>query len=233
LDALIGTMVASAFDAATALPAASVELDGGGCWIAFGFIGAGNVAQAIARCALAQGHKVIIGSRRGPQALVETVAKFGSTDARAGTLADAALAEMVVLAVPWPEAERALADAPAWNGRVLIDATNPFASYKPELRLADLGGRSSSSIIATYAYGARVVKAFNSVTMANFQKGPRAGDARRLLFVSGNDADTKQQVTSLVEGFGYAVIDLGDLESGGLMQQAGGPLAGKDLLLAG
>ena len=198
-----------------------------------GFIGAGNVAQAIARCALAQGHKVIIDSRRGPQALVETVAKFGSTDARAGTLADAASADMVVLAVPWPEAERALADAPAWNGRVLIDATNPFASYKPELRLADLGGRSSSSIIATYASGARVVKAFNSVTMANFQKGPRAGDARRLLFVSGNDADAKQQVTSLIEGFGYAVIDLGDLESGGLMQQAGGPLAGKDLLLAG
>ena len=198
-----------------------------------GFIGAGNVAQAIARCALAQGHKVIIGSRRGPQALVETVAKFGSTDARAGTLADAASAEMVVLAVPWPEAERALADAPAWNGRVLIDATNPFASYKPELRLADLGGRSSSSIIATYASGARVVKAFNSVTMANFQKSPRAGDARRLLFVSGNDVDAKQQVTSLIEGFGYAVIDLGDLESGGLMQPAGGPLAGKDLLLAG
>jgi predicted dinucleotide-binding enzyme len=198
-----------------------------------GFIGAGNVAQAIARCALAEGHKVIIGGRRGPQALVEAVAKLGSIDARVGTLADAASAEMVVLAVPWPETEKALADAPAWNGRVLIDATNPFASYKPDLRLADLGGRSSSSIVATYALGARVVKAFNSVTMANFQKGPRAGDARRLLFVSGNDADAKQQVTSLIESFGYAVIDLGDLESGGLMQQAGAPLAGKDLLLAG
>jgi predicted dinucleotide-binding enzyme len=198
-----------------------------------GFIGAGNVAQAIARCALAQGHKVIIGSRRGPQALVETVAKFGSTEASAGTLADAAQAEMVVLAVPWPEAEKALAHAQAWNGRILIDATNPFASYEPDLRLADLGGRSSSSIVATYALGARVVKAFNSVTMANFQKVPGAGDARRLLFVSGNDADAKQQVTGLIEGFGYAVIDLGDLESGGLMQQAGGPLAGKDLLLAG
>jgi predicted dinucleotide-binding enzyme len=198
-----------------------------------GFIGAGNVAQAIARCVLALGHKVIIGSRRGPQALVETVAKFGSTEASAGTLADAASAEMVVLAVPWPEAEKALADAPAWNGRILVDATNPFASYQPDLRLADLGGRSSSSIVATYALGARVVKAFNSITMANFQKGPRAGDARRVLFVSGNDADAKQQVTRLIEGFGYAVIDLGDLESGGLMQQPGGPLAGKDLLLAG
>jgi predicted dinucleotide-binding enzyme len=198
-----------------------------------GFIGAGNVAQAIARCALAQGHQVIIGSRRGPQALFETVAKFGSAEARAGTIADAASAEMVVLAVPWPEAEKALAHAPAWKGRILIDATNPFASYEPDLRLADLGGRSSSSIVATYALGARVVKAFNSVTMANFQKGPRAGDARRLLFVSGNDADAKQRVSSLIQSFGYAVIDLGDLESGGLMQQAGGPLAGKDLLLAG
>ena len=32
------------------------------------------------------------------------------------------------------------------------------------------------------------------------------------------------EVTSMIEGFGYAVIDLGDLESGGLMQQAGGRL---------
>jgi 8-hydroxy-5-deazaflavin:NADPH oxidoreductase len=198
-----------------------------------GFIGAGNVAQAIARCALAQGHKVIISSRRGPQALADIVAKSGSTEASAGSVSDAASAEMVVLAVPWPEVEKALADAPAWNGRILIDATNPFASYKPDLRLADLGGRSSSSIVATYASGARVVKAFNSVTMANFQKGPRVGDARRLLFVSGNDVDANRQVTSLIESFDYAVIDLGDLESGGLMQQPGGPLAGKDLLLAG
>jgi predicted dinucleotide-binding enzyme len=36
----------------------------------------------------------------------------------------------------------------------------------------------------------------------------------------------------LIESFGFAVIDLGGLVSGGRMQQAGGPLAGLDLFMA-
>jgi isoquinoline 1-oxidoreductase alpha subunit len=35
------------------------------------------------------------------------------------------------------------------------------------------------------------------------------------------------------EGFGYSVIDLGNLGDGGLIQQAGGPLASRDLLERG
>ena len=80
------------------------------------FIGAGNVAQAIVLCALAQGRKVIIGSRSADR--VDRRKPFQRRrrlEARAGTLADAASAEMVVLAVPWPEAEKALAHAPAWT----------------------------------------------------------------------------------------------------------------------
>jgi hypothetical protein len=44
---------------------------------------------------------------------------------------------------------------PAWNGRVLIDATNPFSEYSPNLVLADLGGKGASEIVAGLALGAR------------------------------------------------------------------------------
>jgi len=62
--------------------------------------------------------------------------------------------------------------------------------------------------------------------------GPLLG-ARRVAFISADDDGAKKQVETLLEGFGYSVIDLGDLRDGGLIQQAGGPLAGRDLLEKG
>jgi predicted dinucleotide-binding enzyme len=38
-------------------------------------------------------------------------------------------------------------------------------------------------------------------------------------------------VKGLIESFGFAAIDLGDLVIGGRIQQAGGPLAGLDLFI--
>jgi predicted dinucleotide-binding enzyme len=42
--------------------------------------------------------------------------------------------------------------------------------------------------------------------------------------------DAKTTVGALLRTFGFAVIDLGNLRDGGLLQQAGGPLAGLDIL---
>jgi len=57
--------------------------------------------------------------------------------------------------------------------------------------------------------------------------------ARRVAFISGDDADAKMQVHTLLQKCGYSVIELGNLRDGGLMQQAGGPLAGRDLFEKG
>jgi predicted dinucleotide-binding enzyme len=54
-----------------------------------------------------------------------------------------------------------------------------------------------------------------------------------LSFISADNDGAKKRVETLLEGFGYAVIDLGDLRDGGLIQQAGGPLAGRDFLERG
>ena len=43
----------------------------------------------------------------------------------------------------------------------------------------------------------------------------------------------QKEVEILLASFGYSVIDLGNLRDGGLIQQAGGPLAGRDLLEGG
>ena len=98
----------------------------------FGTIGAGTVAFAFAREALAAGHEVVLSGRRGPESLAGKVAELGQ-GASAATVEEAASLDYVLLAVPWPNVEDALRGLPAWNGRVLIDATNPFI-VQPQTR---------------------------------------------------------------------------------------------------
>ncbi len=157
----------------------------------FGTIGAGAVALAFAREALAAGHEVVLSSRRGPESLASKVAELGH-GASAATVEEAASLDYVLLAVPWPNVEDALRGLPAWNGRVLIDATNPFIEYSPNLVLADLGGKGASEIVAGLAPGARVVKAFNSIVTARFNEGPVKNGGRRVIFVSGDRPGTER-----------------------------------------
>ena len=192
-----------------------------------GILGAGSVGLAVGRQLIGAGHLVKLSSARGAHALTPVAQDIG---AEAVSVAEAAAGELVLLAVPWPAVPDVLDPLPDWQGRILVDATNPFVAINP-LQLADLQGRSASVVVAEHAPGARVVKAFNSITMANFEKGPRQGDTRRVLFVSGDDVASKQTVQRLITELGYAPIDLGGLDDGGRMQQPGGPLAGPDLLV--
>jgi predicted dinucleotide-binding enzyme len=195
----------------------------------FGTIGAGTVALAFAREALATGHEVVLSSRRGPDYLAGKVAKLGR-GASAATVEEAASLDYVLLAVPWPNVGAALQGLPAWNGRVLIDATNPFIETSPQLVLADLGGKGASEVVAALAPGARIVKAFNSIVTARFNEGPIKNGGRRVIFVSGDHLEPTDFVKSLIESFGFTPIYLGGLATGGRLQQAGGPLAGRDLV---
>jgi predicted dinucleotide-binding enzyme len=126
----------------------------------FGTIGAGAVALGFAREALRAGHQVVLSNRHGPDSLANLVSELGN-GASAAMIAEAASLEYVLFAVPWPNVEDALRGLPPWNGRVLIDATNPFSAYNPKLVLADLGDKGASEVVAALAPGARVVKAFN------------------------------------------------------------------------
>ena len=195
----------------------------------FGTIGAGTVALAFARQALATGHQIVLSCRHGPESLVGKVAELGD-GAFAALVEKAASLDYVLLAVPWPNVEDALRGLPAWNGRVLIDATNPFSEYSPQLVLADLGDRGASEVVAALAPGARIVKAFNSIVTDRFNEGPAKNGGRGMIFVSGDHSEPKEFTRELIKGFGFESIYFGGLLTGGRLQQAGGPLAGRDLV---
>jgi predicted dinucleotide-binding enzyme len=197
-----------------------------------GTIGAGAFAQAFAKQALKAGHKIKLSNSRGLDSLRKIVNQLGP-GATAASKEEAAACEMVLLAVPWDNVPETLASLPEWNNRILIDAINPFHGKAGEFTLADVGNLSTSQFIAALAPGARVVKALNTMSAPNLEADSIVNGARRVAFISADDDGAKKQVGTLLAGFGYSVIDLGNLRDGGLIQQTGGPLAGRNLLEKG
>jgi len=151
----------------------------------------------------------------------------------AATTEEAAACEVVLLAVPWDNVPETLASLPTWKNQILIDGTNPFHGKSGTFKPADVGNLSTSQLVAALAPGARVVKALNNMTVPNLEADPVVNGARRVAFISADDDGAKKRVETLLEAFGYSVIDLGNLRDGGLIQQAGGPLAGRDFLERG
>ena len=197
-----------------------------------GTIGAGPFAQAFAKQALKAGHRVKLSNRRGLETLREIVDQLGP-GAQAATKEEAAACDMVLLAVPWDNVPETLASVPKWKNQILIDGTNPFHGQAGDFTPADVGNLSTSQVAAALAPGARVVKAFNHMLVPNLEADPVVNGARRVAFISADDDGAKKRVETLLKAFGYSVVDLGNLRDGGLIQQAGGPLAGRDFLERG
>jgi len=186
-----------------------------------GIIGAGRLGQAMARTARRAGRGVVIANSRGPESLASVVSELGA-GVSAGTAEQASAAGIVVIAVPWDSVPAAVQGVD-WSGRIVVDATNNWGAD-------DLDGRTSSELVAELVAGARVVKAANTLGAEVLGSDPQEAGGRRVIFLSGDDADAKAEVATLFEEAGFVPIDLGDLATGGAMQQIHHPLAGLNLI---
>ncbi|MGH9455635.1 MAG: NADPH-dependent F420 reductase, partial [Terriglobia bacterium] len=76
---------------------------------------------------------------------------------------------------------------------------------------------SAAELVASWAPGAKVVKAFNTVGAAvfgNAQFGPQRADG----FYCGDDAGAKSVVTHLIEQAGLEPVDVGALVNARLLE---------------
>ncbi|GAP38555.1 NAD(P)-binding domain-containing protein [Piscinibacter sakaiensis] len=172
-------------------------------------LGAGNVGLALAGALLRAGEPVTIGVPE-PARHADAVAALGP-QARLTTSDDAvARGELVILAVPYAAA-LSIAQARAdWQGRVLVDATNPLA---PGLAGLSLGTTTSGAEeVAARAAGARVVKAFNTTGAENLADS-RYAQGRPMMPVAGDDAAARQQVLALAARLGFDAVDMGPLSA--------------------
>ena len=186
-----------------------------------GIIGAGRLGQAMARVPQRAGRSVVIANSRGPESLTSVVSALGE-GVSAGSPPVAATAAIVVIAVPWDRVPGAI-NGLSWDSQVVIDATNDWAAD-------DLDGTTSREIVAGLVAGARVVKAANTLGAEVLASDPHQAGGQRVMFISGDNDDAKAVAFVLFRDAGFAVIDLGDLASGGAMQQIHHPLAGLNLI---
>ncbi len=145
-------------------------------------------------------------------------------------MSEAAAAEVVFLSVQWQHVQPVLSGI-HWNGQVIIDTTNPIL---PGFTLAELNGKTSSELVASWANGAAVVKGFNTLTPTILGADPQDKGGKRVIFYSGNSETAKQKVAAIISKIGFAGIDLGRIDEGGKLQQfPGGPLPALNLVRVG
>jgi predicted dinucleotide-binding enzyme len=200
--------------------------------MSIGIIGAGALGSNFARLLAKGGITATIANSRGPDSLAGLVQELGPS-IKAGTVKEAASNDIVLVAVRWVDLQAALAGLPDWNGRIVIDGTNPVAFLDPNspdakdpsnplaaygIKAIDLGEKHSSRVFSAFVPGAQVVKAFNHLD-ANVLSEPTASGGQRVLFYSGDDTAAKAEVRKIIEQSGYFPVDLGGLD-------VGGPLAG-------
>jgi|SRR5512132_1794268 predicted dinucleotide-binding enzyme len=168
----------------------------------FGVLGTGSVGRTLAAKLRDLGHDVQVGSRQAGEDKV--------------VFADAAaFGEVVVNATAGGASLEALRAAGAGNlsGKVLIDVANPLDFSQGGPRLSVCNTTSLAEQIQEAFPDAKVVKALNTVN-ADVMVDPGIVPGSHTIFISGNDAGAKVQVSELLQSFGWpagAVMDLGDI----------------------
>lgn len=174
-------------------------------------LGAGNVGGALARIWASAGHTVTFGLPDSQSEKAGAAAKKAGANVRALSNKDAAAgAQIVALCVPWPAAENAIRACGSLSGKILIDCVNPL---KADLQgLATGTTTSAAEQVASWASGAKVVKAFNTIGAANFGNA-QFGSQRADGFYCGDDAGAKSSVRELLDAAGLEPVDVGPLRN--------------------
>jgi 8-hydroxy-5-deazaflavin:NADPH oxidoreductase len=177
-----------------------------------GVVGAGRIGGNAGRLLARAGHDVTVSFSRDPERLQALAADIG---ARAGTPAEAARSDVVILSVPWPMVDAALAETGPLDGRIVIDTTNQFGAGGWE-ELPD--GLTAAQLNQRRMPGARLVKSFNTLTAAFQASEAGRPDPRVVLFLCGDDAEAKDVVAGLIRDAGFEPADVGALSDAAVME---------------
>jgi len=181
-------------------------------------IGTGNVGAALGPEFAAQGHTIVYGSREPMREDVQALVAR-TTGASAKTPQEAVVgAGIVVLAVTGTAAvdvTRSLGDL---SGKILIDPTNVVAREGGRMSHGIEGKGSNAALIQAAAPGAFVVKAFNTLNVAQMTDPETAGGPITIM-LAGDNADAKATVATLVRGMGLEAFDVGGLEYAHVLEE--------------
>lgn len=189
--------------------------------MSYAIIGFGQFGQALARTFARKSIEVSVATTRDPESFAADAAAIGPTIIPA-TLAEAVKADVIFLAVRFeshPDVAKAL---PSWKGKTIVDVTNTYGVSAEEL-----GGQSSSRVVAQAFTGGRLVRGFNHLVAGVLEQDPAVHGGRRVVFLASDDDGAAAEIGALAENLGFAPIQLGGLSEGGLLVQTRGKSWGR------
>jgi 8-hydroxy-5-deazaflavin:NADPH oxidoreductase len=179
-----------------------------------GILGSGQVGQTLAKGFSTVGYGVKIGSR-SPEKLKAWIEEAGGKIS-AGTFEQvASFGDLVVLSTNGEATENAidLAGLGNFSHKVVIDTTNPldFSKGMPPDILNKYSMKSLGEFVQQKLPYSKVVKCFNTVPNSVMFR-PKFEGVQML--ICGNDANSKQEVTNILNEFGWSgSIDVGGIEN--------------------
>jgi predicted dinucleotide-binding enzyme len=196
--------------------------------MSYAIIGFGQFGRALAKTFVRKGIEVAVATTRSPDTFAADAAAIGPGIIPA-TLAEAVKADVIFLAVRFESHADVAKALPTWKGKTIVDVTNTYGVSAEEL-----GGPSSSRVVAQAFTGGRLVRGFNHLVAAVLEQDPAVHGGRRVVFLSSDDDGAAAQIGGLAETLGFAPIQLGGLSEGGLLVQtrekSWGQLIFKDLV---
>jgi len=177
-----------------------------------GIIGSGPVAKSLAKGFLDAGHEIMLGTR-DLNKLEEWKEKHGE-NAHIGSMAAAAeFGEIIVLAVAGKVASEAIKTIgyQYFANKTVIDTTNPISDKAPTNGVLDFFTEKDESLMELLQQQipeANFVKAFNSVGNT-YMVNPSFKDGKPSMFICGDNEKAKEEVTEILDKFGWDTIDMG------------------------
>jgi predicted dinucleotide-binding enzyme len=178
-----------------------------------GVIGIGEMGGTLARGWRAKGHTVRVANSRGPAAAKSFADEIGAEAVDIyGAVEDA---DVVLMAMAFPVAPTLPTDlfSRVTNDLAIIDTSNYYPDVR-DSRILEIDEGLPESVWISRQLGRPIFKAFNSImyyALANFGRPIGAAD-RIAIPVSGDNADGKSLVMTLINDMGFDPVDGGSLE---------------------
>ena len=179
-------------------------------------IGTGHAGRTLAQGFQRIGHDVVVGTR-DPDATRGREEWHGLDVPLAALGMVAADADLVVNATNGQASLSALGEVGSDHlaGKVIIDVANPLdfsQGFPPTLSVKDTD--SLAEQLQRAFPEARVVKSLNTVTAAVMVDPSTVGDGDTTVFVAGDDAEAREQVSALLRELGWRdIVELDGLQN--------------------
>lgn len=190
-----------------------------------GVVGAGNIGGTIGELFAKAGHTVVFSDRDEANAKAQA-ARVPGTRAVSGAQAIAA-SDVIVMGIPfgaWPAVAKQY--GAALKGKIVIDPTNPNATRDGELAKLALTKPSTGEMVAEFLPGARIVRAFNTSSYANFAREAGRPAPRMGIPVAASDAATLNIGVRLVNDIGFDAVPVPGGLNGSAKFELRGPASG-------